>query len=67
MPALLGLLLLFCGRDCVVPLPGHVLELRAEAADWHWCLRADEGGVRICAGELAPRLDAWLDGLRRGV
>lgn len=65
MPPLLGLLLLLCGRDCALPLPGHVLEVEVRTAQWHWCLRADDGGQRICADEWAPRLQEWVDGLRR--
>jgi len=63
MSAALGLLLLLCGGDCALPLPGHVLEVSARDANWQWCLRDDDDGLRVCAEELAPRLHAWIDEL----
>ncbi|HEY0334832.1 MAG TPA: hypothetical protein VGC74_14165 [Stenotrophomonas sp.] len=60
MSPLLGLLLLLCGRDCALPLPGHVLEVRAQDPAWRWCLRVDEDRTRVCLDEVPGRLDHWL-------
>jgi len=63
MSSLLGLLLLFCGGNCALPLPGHVLEVSASGEDWQWCLRDDDDGLRVCAEEFVPRLHDWIDDL----
>lgn len=54
MPATaLGLLLLVCPHTCRLPLPGAVLEVRAAASQWQWCLRGDDW--RVCADDWQPR------------
>lgn len=60
MSLLMGLLLLFCGQECSVPLPGHALEIRGAAAQRRWCLRAEDGSGTVCADEVRPRVTQWV-------
>lgn len=67
MPAsLLGLLLLACPHHCELPLPGSVLELRVEAAQWQWCLRGTTARWRLCEEDWPRAIPAPLQRVLQG-